>query len=174
MDKWNNLSCIRSFCLNQLTVLIFCYIFLPILCSHYCKNQVFYLSILFVMNWLIVIGQVSFGQDKWNFLVYMSLDKSIFVIFPQPCLIAFVCFLAHLSWRLVGELIVYPWSVVCPSASIRPQCLNIFLETAGQIKAKFYMEPPWVGGTKFCLQHLGHMTKMAAMLIYGVRHAHIW
>ena len=24
------------------------------------------------------------------------------------------------------------------------------------------MEPPWVGGTKVCLRHLGHMTKMAA------------
>ena len=40
-------------------------------------------------------------------------------------------------------------------------------ETAGPIKAKFYVEPPWVGGTKFCLQHLGHMTKMAATTIYG-------
>ena len=29
------------------------------------------------------------------------------------------------------------------------------------------MEPPWVGGTKVCLRHLGHMTKMAAMPIYG-------
>ena len=27
--------------------------------------------------------------------------------------------------------------------------------------------PPWVGGTKVCSQHLGHMTKMAAMPIYG-------
>ena len=30
----------------------------------------------------------------------------------------FVHFLAHLSQRLVGELIVYPWSGVRPSASI--------------------------------------------------------
>ena len=50
----------------------------------------------------------------------------------------------------------------------RPQFLNIFFsETAGPIKAKFYVEPPWVGGTKFCLQHLGDITKMAAMTIYG-------
>ena len=33
--------------------------------------------------------------------------------------------------------------------------------------AKFYVEPPCVGGTKVCLQHLGHLTKMAATLIYG-------
>ena len=30
-----------------------------------------------------------------------------------------------------------------------PKCLNIFKETAWPIKAKFYVEPPWVGGTKF-------------------------
>lgn len=31
----------------------------------------------------MVVGQVSFGQDKWIFLVYLSLDKWIFVI-SQP------------------------------------------------------------------------------------------
>ena len=75
--------------------------------------------------------------------------------------------LAHLSRRLIGELIVYPWSGVRHTSSVvvvlRPQCSNIFFsETAWPIKAKFYVEPPWVGGTKFCLWHLGHMTKMAA------------
>ena len=80
-------------------------------------------------------------------------------------------FLAHLSRRLIGELIVYPWSGVRrrPSSSVRrPQCSNIFFSgTAGPIKTKFYVEPPWVGGTKFCSRHLGHMTKMAATSIYG-------
>ena len=86
--------------------------------------------------------------------------------------------LAHLSRRLTGELIVYPWSgvrrrpssVVRRTSSVvrRPQCSNIFFsETARPIKAKFYVEPPWVGGTKFCSRHLGHMTKMAATPIYG-------
>ena len=79
-----------------------------------------------------------------------------------------ITFLAHLSRRLIGELIVCPWSVVRPSSSVRPQCSNIFFsETAWLIKAKFYVEPPWVGGTKFCSRHLGHMTKMAATPIYG-------
>ena len=45
---------------------------------------------------------------------------------------------------------------------------NIFSsETAWPIKAKFYVEPPWEGGTKVCINCPGHMTKMAAMPIYG-------
>ena len=84
-------------------------------------------------------------------------------------------FLAHLSQRLIGELIVYSCSGVRPSVVRRRRrrtssstISNIFFsETAGPIKAKFYLEPPWVGGTIFCSRHLGHMTKMAATPIYG-------
>ena len=71
-----------------------------------------------------------------------------------------------------GELIVYassrrPSSVRRPSVR-RPQCSSIFSsETAGPIKAKFYVEPPWVGGTKVYINGPGHMTKMAATPIYG-------
>ena len=44
---------------------------------------------------------------------------------------------------------------------------NIFFsETSGPIEAKFHMEP-WDGGTKVCSNGRGHMTKMAAMPIYG-------
>ena len=83
-----------------------------------------------------------------------------------------VCFFVfNLSQRLIGELIGYPWSGVRPSVGVRrrrPQCSKIFFsETAGPIKAAFYVEPPWVGGTIFCSRHLGHMTKMAATPIYG-------
>ena len=82
--------------------------------------------------------------------------------------LGYFCFLAHLSRRLIGELIVYQWSGVRRRRCRRPQCSNIFFsETAWPIKAKFYVEPPWVGGTKFCSWHLGHMTKMAATSIYG-------
>ena len=78
-------------------------------------------------------------------------------------------FLAHLSQRLIGELIVYPCSGVrrrrcccCPPFS------NIFSsETTWPIKAKFYVEPPWEGVTKVYINGSGHMTKMAAMPIYG-------
>ena len=71
-----------------------------------------------------------------------------------------------------GELIVYPYSGVrCRRCRRRrrrrrQQYLNIFSsETALPIKAKFYVEPPWEGGTKVYINGPGHMTKMAAMPI---------
>ena len=42
-----------------------------------------------------------------------------------------------------------------------------FLETAWPIEAKFYVEPPWDGGKKVWSNGLYHMTKLAAMPIYG-------
>ena len=75
-----------------------------------------------------------------------------------------------------GELIVYPCSVVRPSvrpSSVRPSFRRphfskIFSsETAWPIKAKFYMKHLWEGGTNVYINNPGHMTKMAAMPIYG-------
>ena len=73
-----------------------------------------------------------------------------------------------------GELIVYPCSVVRPSSVVRrpsvrrPQFSKIFFsETAWPIKAKFYMKHLWEGGTNVYINNPGHMTKMAAMPIYG-------
>ena len=61
-----------------------------------------------------------------------------------------------------GELIVYPYSGVRCRRCRRQQCLNIFSsETTLPIKAKFYVEPPWEGGTKLCINGPGHMTNMA-------------
>ena len=92
------------------------------------------------------------------------IDTGCFALFssPEP---------KDLSRRLVGELMGYSWSGVCPSvvhrSSYRSQCSKIFSKTACSIKAKFFLEPSWRGGTKVCSRYLGHMTKMAAMLIYG-------
>ena len=73
-----------------------------------------------------------------------------------------------------GELIVYPCSVVRPSSVVRrpsvrrPHFSKIFFsETAWPIKAKFYMKHLWEGGTNVYINNPGHMTKMAAMPIYG-------
>ena len=81
----------------------------------------------------------------------------VFAIFC--CTELIVVILAYLSQRLIGELIVYPWSGVRSSWSTISN--TFFSETTWAIKAKSYVEPPWVGGTKVCMQHLGHMTKMA-------------
>ena len=52
---------------------------------------------------------------------------------------------------------------------VRPFTIsNVFSsEIAWPIKAKIYMEPPWEGGTKVFINGPGHMTKVAAMPIYG-------
>ena len=51
-------------------------------------------------------------------------------------------------------------------------CLSTFSEifsseTTGPIEAKIHLEPPWEGGMKVYSNGPGHMTKMAAMPIYG-------
>ena len=82
-------------------------------------------------------------------------------------------FLAHLSRRLTGELIVYPCSGVRPSSVRRPffrrpssTISKIFSsETAWPIKAKLHVEHPKEGGAKVYINGPGHMTKMAAMAI---------
>ena len=89
--------------------------------------------------------------------MFMTLATSLVVLFssPEPS-------------GSQGELIVYPCSGVRPS-SVRPFTISNILsfETAWPIEAKFYVEPPWEGGTKVCINGPGHMTKMAAMPIYG-------
>ena len=75
-------------------------------------------------------------------------------------------FLAHLS--LKAHWWAYSIAMVhCPS-SVRPPFSKIFFsETTWPIKAKFHVEPPWVGGMKVCSRGLGHMTKMAATPTYS-------
>ena len=88
-----------------------------------------------------------------------------FLIHVQ-CILCIILFLAHLSQRLIGGLIGYPWPGVHRH---RPSTIsNVFSsETAWPIKAKFYVEPPWQGGKKVYINGPGHMTKMAAMPIYS-------
>ena len=45
--------------------------------------------------------------------------------------------------------------------------LNFSSITTRPIEAKFHVEPPWNGGTKAFSNGPGHMTKVAAMPIYG-------
>ena len=61
------------------------------------------------------------------------------------------------------------WSFI----DLGPRSLRFFIfellssETAWLIEAKFHVEPPWDGRTKVCSNGPGHVTNMAAMIIYG-------
>ena len=66
-----------------------------------------------------------------------------------------------------GELIVYPCSGVLRRRPSVVHNVQTYSPPKPPIKAKFYMEPPWEGGTKVCINDPGHITKMAAMSIYG-------
>ena len=108
---------------------------------------------------------------KWLSVVFLFIDIFINVVVVGSGLTTLsTIFSSPEPSGSQGELIVYPYSGVrcrCRRRR-RQQCLNIFSsETALPIKAKFYVEPPWEGGTKVCINGPGHMTKMATMPIYG-------
>ena len=67
----------------------------------------------------------------------------------------------------MGELIVH--QSLCRPSVVRPSTIsNTFSsETNGPMELKFHMETPKNGGIKVCSNGPGHMTKMAAMPIYG-------
>ena len=74
--------------------------------------------------------------------------------------------LAHLSRRLIGELII--WQGCCLSLCRVFTYSNVFSSgTTGPIEVKFHVEPSWDRGTKVWIWGLGHMTNMAAMSING-------
>ena len=85
-------------------------------------------------------GPVSCVRKFWNFTVGRKLVAQPHYTFVKGC--NKIC----LNW---------PFSI-------------IISKTAWPTKAKFYVEPPWVAGTKACSRHLCHMTEMAATPI------HIW
>ena len=104
-------------------------------------------------------------QDYFVTIHYIQLDTFRIVLNEQH---HENTFLAHLSRRLIGELIVYPWSGVRrPSYVVHNAQTSSSQKPLGRSKPNFFVEPPWVGGTIFCSRHLGHMTKMAATPIYG-------
>ena len=97
------------------------------------------------------IQTICFHYVNCSVLKQFSLKTRVFISSPEPL-------------GSQGELIVYPCSGVRRPSTIS----NIFsTETPWPIKAKFYVEPPWEGVMKVCKIGPGHMTKMAAMPIYG-------
>ena len=79
-------------------------------------------------------------------------------------------------YRTIGPLVSSPEPLGSqgelirrPSVVRRPSTISkiFFSETAWPTKAKFYMKHLWEGGTNVYIRNPGHMTKMAAMPIYG-------
>ena len=87
--------------------------------------------------------------------------------------------LAHLSQRLICELIGYSWYGVCPSVGVvRPSASSTMLKEL--LRNRFANQSQILCGASLgrgndiCSRHLGHMTKMAATPIYGKNPSNIF
>ena len=80
------------------------------------------------------------------------------------------CFLAHLSRRLIGELIVYPCSGVRPSVR-RPSSFTIskifFSETAWPIVLILHIHHLQVGGKNNCVFCFDRIRTLVTMVTYA-------
>ena len=89
-----------------------------------------------------------------------------FITLSLLCTYQLLIYLAHLSRRLIGELIVYQWSGVRRPSVRRPSStmLKHLL-----LRNRLVDQSQILCGASLgiCLRHLGHMTKMAATPIYG-------
>ena len=77
--------------------------------------------------------------------------------------------LAHMSRRLTK------WAYSIPMVHPLSTLLNIYSsETPGPIQVRFYVEHLCLAGTKVYIIGPGHMTKMAALPIYGKKHLKVF
>ena len=79
-------------------------------------------------------------------------------------------FLAHLSRRLIGELIVYPCSGVRPSVVRRPSFTIskiFFSETAGPIVLILHIHHLQVGGKNNCVFCFDQIRTLVTMVTYA-------
>ena len=75
--------------------------------------------------------------------------------------------LAHLSQRLIGELIGYSWSGVRRPSVVVNNFKHLLLQNRFPDQSQILCGASLGRGNKNCSRHLGHMTKMAATPIYG-------
>ena len=117
--------------------------------------------------WPWVDLDLFYGKVKLGHL-YVWMGKTVIKSFNGGKLAA----KDYIDWIILLMKKIWPQglSATAPGlyTCIWPPFSNIFsTETAWPIKAKFYVELPWEGGTKVYINGPGHMTKMAAMPIYG-------
>ena len=115
----------------------------------------------------------SMGCEEWKFVQMFQVT--------WPCISKFV-----LMQHILSTHVSDTWPVVLWFTSPEPKAhwwayrigrpppyvvhtlFNIFSsETTGPIKVKFHMKLLWDGGKKIYSNGLGHMTKLAAMPIFG-------
>ena len=102
-----------------------------------------------------VMYVLCFTRPRYQVSVYRTIGPLVIISSPEPL-------------GSQGELIVYQSSRRLSVRRRRKQFqTSSSPKTAWPIKAKFYVEHPWVGGMIFCSRNQGHMTKMAATPIYG-------
>ena len=119
-----------------------------------------YIHVVLIFMFLLIVYIEKMFFFLWEFSAAISMSDTIFTLVQYQIISFLHCyyseayfaikslfptFLAHLSRRLTGELIVYPCSVVrrpsvrCPSFTIS----KIFSsETARPIKAKLHVQHP--------------------------------
>ena len=68
------------------------------------------------------------------------------------------------EYRRSRSFIDWPWSIV---TQIQHFQTSFPEKPLGGLKSNLIVEPQLVGGTQICSNGPGHMTKMAAMPIYG-------
>ena len=87
--------------------------------SKLCLNSMHRLEVTFLVE-TESLSRNSYIESRGNislhvlfYLPYLNNEKLKYGTMPL-----FTCFLAHLSRRLIGELIVYPWSGVLPAPTM--------------------------------------------------------
>ena len=114
-----------------------------------------------------LILQVNFHTSNdfcdWRLLKTSKYLKVLFIL------------LAHLSQRLIGELIVYPCSGVrTASYFVIHNFKHLLLRNHLPDQSQILRGASLGRGNKVCSQHLGHMTNMAATPIYDKNHSKIF
>ena len=133
-----------------------CHLYVYLICCLYCYQKHVFMKSDGICNSFI------------NPTPYLEMDYFLPLYTENAACIYGLIFSSPEPLGSQSELIVYP-SSGRPSV-VRPSVVNNFkhlLRNCWANQSQIYVEPPWVGGTIFCLRHLGHMTKMAATPIYG-------
>ena len=125
------------------------------------KNQFSGILKFLRIFWSDLVGAMAF----WKLLVWTSCSYYLEMISNGPSM---QLLLAHLSQRLIDELIGYPWSGVCCRPSVHNfKRLLLGNRLANQSQILCWSSLGRGNRTNVYINGPGHLTKMAVMPIYG-------